>query len=681
MIDTANIKTKEIQKEWFKSYLLSKFENFVDYFFELRYGHKFKWNWHHHLMCSYVDKVVRGEIQYLVVNIPPRYSKTEIWSIFFPAYGFALNAASRFINVSYNQNLTLRNSAFVQDIIKLKEFQELFPKTVLKKRSTAKEEWENIKDGGYKAVSTGMGITGFGAGTIESGQFNGAIIIDDPLKPQDKESDITRPACIDYFKGTLLSRRNNEQVPIVIIMQRLHEEDLSGYCLSDDCHYDFHHLCLPAIAEDEETVLWNEKHTLSDLQLIRKEMGAEFAGQYEQRPAPAEGGILKDKYWQYFEGEPDLEYKIITIDTSEGEKETADYTCMQAWGKRLNRVYFLDQVKVRADSEEINPIADAFYGKHQPRVAYVEKANIGTGLINRWKKEGKPVIGVKQHRSKIERVNEILTYIQNGYVYLRKSAEWLSDFLSDCRNFPNAKHDDCVDCLSLAVKVLLAGEGFMLYDEFSIVRNVSDFCYKNIHPLLICFNTVNQPAYVFGQLTEWGQLRILDSDFSDDVQKEEIIRKCLTKQIINYPESQNKVRLYTYTEKKEFENPFSFDYFLKQEFGQSPKSSEIKAAKNDIIDLTARLLREVVINPLNGQEEKRLVIHPQNEMLIKAFEGGVTYEPKENDADRPERKLKEIYPYTNLINAVHQLIYEVFLAQKVEAGRKNKKQVSFKAHY
>ncbi|NJL09629.1 MAG: hypothetical protein HC908_03795 [Calothrix sp. SM1_7_51] len=112
-----------------KKLVLSSFANFVEYFFKIRYGFSFVWNWHHLVMADYVDKVVNGEITYLVINLPPRYTKTEFWSIFFPAYGFAKNAQSKFITTSYSQSLTLLNSSRVQEIINLPEFQRLFPST------------------------------------------------------------------------------------------------------------------------------------------------------------------------------------------------------------------------------------------------------------------------------------------------------------------------------------------------------------------------------------------------------------------------------------------------------------------------------------------------------------------------------------------------------------------------
>ncbi|NJL09628.1 MAG: phage terminase large subunit [Calothrix sp. SM1_7_51] len=371
----------------------------------------------------------------------------------------------------------------------------------------------NILDGGLKAVSTGTGITGWGAGTIQANidnkfVFNGAIVVDDPLKPQDKDSLAERPKSIEYFRSTLLSRRNNEQVPIIIIMQRLHEDDLTGWVLSKDCELPFYHLYLPAIDEDGNP-LWGSKHKLRDLQLLEKTMGpTEFAGQYLQQPAPAEGGLFKDKYWKHYDTPPQFEYKIIVADTSEGEKQQSDPTVLQCWGKYLNRAYLIDQIKFKpeSDTDILYNLADAFDEKHKPRFRVVEKANMGTGLAKYWNKKGKPTIAKHQSKSKVERANAVIPYFVNEQVYIPTSGEWVSDYLTEHRNFPNAKNDDQVDCTTLGVDTLLSGEGIMLYPEFALATNIKTQNLITNLPMFICFEAENQSAYIIAQLTKYGQL-------------------------------------------------------------------------------------------------------------------------------------------------------------------------------
>ena len=162
----------------------------------------------------------------------------------------------------------------------------------LKKDAQSKGKWFNEFGGGVYATASGGAITGFGAGGTDENKFEGAIIIDDPLKPDDAFSEVKRKAINDRYNNTIRSRVNNRNVPIIVIMQRLHEDDMSGFLLNGGSGEEWEHLCLPALDENNQP-LWEEKHNFQELEQIRKANSYTFAGQYMQKPAPDEGGEWK----------------------------------------------------------------------------------------------------------------------------------------------------------------------------------------------------------------------------------------------------------------------------------------------------------------------------------------------------------------------------------------------------
>lgn len=269
---------------------------FNNYFFKKQYGRKFIINHHHKIITEKLDKVYSGEITRLIINIAPRYSKTELAVKTFISKGFALNPKSKFIHTTYSDPLALDNSETIRSLIKTDYYQEFFNVTVHKK-SDAKCKWYTEQGGGVYAVSSGGAITGFGAGdldedenndnldefidTIEkSQQFNGAIIIDDPIKPSDALSKIKRDMVNQRFDNTIRSRVNSRNTPIIIIMQRVHKEDLTGYLLSIEPN-EWEVLSLPVLNENNEA-LWPFKHTKEELLHLQKINYFVFQTQYQQ---------------------------------------------------------------------------------------------------------------------------------------------------------------------------------------------------------------------------------------------------------------------------------------------------------------------------------------------------------------------------------------------------------------
>ncbi len=278
-----------------RSKCLKDFSFFVRYFFKKQHGKRFTVNTHHEDMFDVAERINRKEITRLLFNIAPRYSKTEVMVKMFIAWSIALNPKARFIHLSYSDSLALDNSSEIKDIINSAEYQELFPYVQIKKDAKAKNKWYTTEGGGVLARSSAGQVTGFGAGDTnyedkEITDFGGAIIIDDPLKPDDAHSEVLRERVNNKFNTTIRNRVNSEDTPIIIIMQRLHPQDLCGFLQEKepDVWQTFE---MPVIKEDG-TALWESKHNIEQLEKMREDLGIIFETQYMQNPMPIEGYLM-----------------------------------------------------------------------------------------------------------------------------------------------------------------------------------------------------------------------------------------------------------------------------------------------------------------------------------------------------------------------------------------------------
>lgn len=278
-----------------RSWILSDSLHFARYFFKLMNGgKKFVVGKHHRMICDKLNDVLTAKTRRLIINIAPRYSKSELVSRNFIAMGLAINPAAKFIHLSYSGDLALGNSVAVKDIVKSEDYQRLFGVEIAVGTDT-KSQWNTTKGGGLYATSSLGQVTGFGAGAIENEgdawQFGGAIVIDDPIKPADALSDNNREAVNLHFETTIRNRVNSRNTPIIIIMQRLHEHDLCGYLMELEPD-EWEVLSVPCISyneDGEEEALWPFKHTIEELHKIESANQFVFDTQYMQNPKPLEG--------------------------------------------------------------------------------------------------------------------------------------------------------------------------------------------------------------------------------------------------------------------------------------------------------------------------------------------------------------------------------------------------------
>lgn len=340
---------------------------FARYFFKKRFHRKLIIGDHHEQICEAIEGVVSGKTKRLIINIAPRYGKTEIAVKSFIAYGLALNPSAKFIHLSYAKELALDNSEEVKDLIKSDAYQYLFPHVQIKQKTDSKHKWYTTEGGGVYATAAGGQVTGFGAGKVDEQkeddpeleefltdleqkeEFSGALIIDDPIKPEDADSPIMREKVNRRFDSTIRNRVNSRKTPIVIIMQRLHENDLCGYLLSNEPE-DWHVLRLPCIREDG-TPLWEFKHTIEELKKMEVQNPIVFARQYMQK-ADAVAGKLYKKFKTYRDLPNYMPSIKAVIDTAD---EGSDFLCSIVYAPLPDRILLLDVIYTQDGMEATEP--------------------------------------------------------------------------------------------------------------------------------------------------------------------------------------------------------------------------------------------------------------------------------------------------------------------------------------
>ena len=428
-------------------------------------------NWHLEVICQKLDAVRRGEIKRLIITIPPRHLKSIAGSVCLPAYILGHDPTAQIICASYGQVLadklardcrSIMNASFHRDI-----FGTRLQQTTLHDFAT--------KAGGFRmATSVGGVLTGRGADII---------IIDDPLKPDEAVSDVARNAVNSWYDNSVRSRLNDKQEGgIVIIMQRLHEDDLVGHVLRQE---EWEVVSFPAIAEIEEThefetiygrfrhqrrvgdILHPQREPRETLAILKRSMGEyNFAGQYQQSPAPFGGGMVKEEWFKrYTEREPfqSLDQVIQSWDSANKETELADYSVCTTWGIKDKRIYLLDVLRERMDYPDLKRAVRRQRESYHPDVILIEDKASGTQLIQELIEEGVPgVQKIKPNGDKVMRMHAQTASIENGFVHLPEDAPWLPDYIHELTTFPRGKYDDQVDSTSQALAWLKTPEPNML---------------------------------------------------------------------------------------------------------------------------------------------------------------------------------------------------------------------------
>lgn len=423
-------------------------------------------NWHVDALSEHLMASATGEIPRLLINIPPGTMKSSATSVFFPAWlwGPADKAHYRIIGASYEQGLATRDNRRTRLLIESEWYQSRWGVPITSDQNE-KTYFENEMRGFRQSSAVGS----------MTGRRGHVVIWDDPINPKKAHSALERETAIRSFTETLPSRVvDPENSAIIIVMQRLHEDDVSGYILQNDFGYE--HLCLPMEFEperrcvtgigfadprnEEGELLFPKRFSRSVVDRDKKVMGSyAAAGQFQQRPAPIGGGIFRDEWWVIMKDIPRTVYRTIYADTAMATGKEHDYSVFQCWGQTdSGQIVLLDQIRGKWEAPELRVQARAFWQKHRAivgaghlRAMKVEKAASGTGLVQELAREGIPIVGINRRRDKISRAHDASPSIEAGNVILPAEAPWLSDFMGEVSAFPNGAHDDQVDPMMDAV--------------------------------------------------------------------------------------------------------------------------------------------------------------------------------------------------------------------------------------
>lgn len=448
--------------------------DFTNIMFREKTGHNYIIGKHHRLICNALDKVVAGQTKRLIINIAPRYGKTELVSKMFIAQGLALNPESKFIHLSYSDDLVRDNSREINEMVRSPYFTDLFPEVQV--TDTGAKLWRTSAGGGVYAVAAGGQVTGFGAGktdeesvldemTASGAKFAGAIVIDDPLKPDDALSDVAREKVNYRFDSTIRSRVNSRNTPIIIIMQRLHEKDLCGYLLANEPN-EWEVLSLPCLTYDEQGephALWELKHNVADLLHLQEVNSYVFETQYQQNPKPREG-LMYGSFKEY-ETLPVGNY-VIKNYTDTADKGD-DYLCSICYAEFPdNSCYVLDLLYTKKAMEYTEPETARMITRNKVAVAVVEANNGGRGFRRNVERNCREMLNLQtrfedlsQTQNKDVRIfshsNEVmnLVYFPVGWQYKwREYYLAMTSFRKEGRN----AHDDAPDATTGIVEQLNA---------------------------------------------------------------------------------------------------------------------------------------------------------------------------------------------------------------------------------
>lgn len=441
-----------------RAWTLQSSLNFTRYFFKHGHDMKFIIGRHHKLICDALDDVLNGKCNKLIINVSPRFGKTELAVKNFIAMGLAVNPAARFIHLSYSANLAQDNSIAVKNIVQSEAYRALYP-TRITYGKNMKSQWDTDQGGGLYATSTLGQITGFGAGLVEEEgeeyRFGGAIIIDDPIKPEDALSDVVRERVNRRFETTIRNRVNSRNTPIIIIMQRLHEHDLCGY-LQEIEPEEWRVISLPAITVNENgerESLWEYKFTVEELDKINKANSFVFETQYMQNPKPLEG-LMYEHEFKTYSILPNKRLGTICNYTDTADTG-ADYLCSITYFAYQGMYYVLDVIYSKKSMEHTEPWMAQVIAKHEVRYCVIESNNGGRSFmrnVERLSREygnGKTVfIPFTQTKNKAVRIFSRAPEVNNLLIFpedwKRRWPEFAASLTSYRKEGQNA-HDDAED--------------------------------------------------------------------------------------------------------------------------------------------------------------------------------------------------------------------------------------------
>ena len=421
-------------------------------------GTRYLHNWHIEAIAWHLQQVYSGQIKRLIITLPPRSLKSIITSVAFPAWLLGMAPSNHIICVSYSQNLSDKLALDCRAVIETDWYRRIFPGTRLHSDKNSVGEFMTTQRGGRLSTSVGGTLTGRG-GNI--------IILDDPHKADEGVlSETKREGAKDWFRNTLSSRLDNKKEDaIILIQQRPHEDDLAGYLLETG---NWAHLNLPAIAEEPQNIpiglnrfyqrqigdlLHPERESQHELAVLKSMLGSyNFAAQYQQRPAPMGGGLVKWEWFEVFEEELGQIYgdRIIqSWDTASKAEVQHDWSVCTTWLYRNKRFYLQHVLRERLEYTQLKARIIDHAAQWNTDTVLIEDKGAGISLIQDLRQDSDlSIIDIMPEGDKATRMMTVTPMIESGRVYIPDDASWLADLQHELVNFPKSKYDDQVDSVS-----------------------------------------------------------------------------------------------------------------------------------------------------------------------------------------------------------------------------------------
>ena len=471
--------------------------SFTALWFNVSQGDSFRSNWHHHYFNWVAEKMLAGEVQNVIVNIPPGGTKTEFWSVHLPVYCMVKFPRVRILNSSYSKDLVSENSTRSRALVKSSEFQQFYPFQIGKDKV---DDW-TVDQGGKRthqlfSRSSGGQITGVRGGYMGP-SFSGYIMADDWDKIDDLFSEAKRKKSHTRLVNTLRSRKAKVSTPFIAVQQRGHVDDSTAFLLSGGMGLKIDmHIKIPAMIDqafidslpegirerciksvchtkqiDDKWSYWPEKESVDDLCALKAANPYTYASQYDQNPESLDGGVFSEEDIDYFgdgsdNPQPDrYEFRFITADTAQKTNEWNDWTVLAEWGYADGYLYRMNYLRAKMEAKELRQSFESFVKSSHAknggsngnlRAVLVEDKSSGTGLIQEMK--GRlpiQVTAVPRSRDKLTRAMDAQPHVAAKKVRLPYGDQHNIEFVSEVASFSHDdshKHDDQTDVMIDAVE-------------------------------------------------------------------------------------------------------------------------------------------------------------------------------------------------------------------------------------
>ena len=409
---------------------------------------------HHQIIAESFQEIADGDAKRLIINMPPRHTKSEFASYLFPAWMIGRNPKMKIMQVSHNAELATRFGSKVRNLMNTKEYKQIFGNVTLREDSKAKGRWETNHGGEYFAAGVGGSITGRGADLL---------IIDDPHTEQDSMSDSAMDRAYEWYSSGP-RQRLQPGGRICVVMTRWATDDLTGRLIkaqSEPKADKWKVIEFPAIMPSGDPV-WPEYWSLEDLEAVKASVSMKnWNAQYMQDPTSEEGAIIKREWWQDYDKDhlPRLLHVIQSYDTAFSKKETADYSAITTWGifepveGYEKCIILLDATKGRYDFPDLKNLAIEQYEYWEPETVIIEAKASGQPLIHELRRAGIPVVDYvpARGRDKHTRINSCAPVFESGMVFAPLDEHFAQEVIEEVAAFPNGQYDDYVDSMTQAV--------------------------------------------------------------------------------------------------------------------------------------------------------------------------------------------------------------------------------------